>query len=217
MFPKLSTIVFQGDSITDGGRSRDNDLNHVMGHGYAYLVASRIQADYPEQQISFINRGVSGNRIVDLYARWREDTLGEMPDIVSILVGVNDVHREWMNRSGVSSEKFARVYEMLLEETKEANPNVTLVLCEPFILPVGDVKANWEQWHVEITKRQRTVQEMADKYRCIHVPLQHLFSSACNSAPEPYWLWDGFHPTPAGHEMIARQWIQCVSQQMSNK
>jgi lysophospholipase L1-like esterase len=212
VLPQHSTVLFQGDSITDGGRSRDNDLNHVMGHGYAYMIAGRIQADYPERRIAFVNRGVSGNRVVDLYARWREDTLQERPDIVSILVGVNDVHREWLNGSGVAADKYARVYELLLEETKAENPDVTLVLCEPFILPVGEVAANWEEWHAELTKRQRIVKEMADKFQCIHVSLQHIFDAACEKAPAAYWLWDGFHPTPAGHELIARQWIRCVAE-----
>lgn len=213
MFPEHTTVVFQGDSITDGGRSRDNDLNHVMGHGYAYLVASRIQAEYPERRIAFVNRGISGNRVVDLYARWREDTLGLRPDIVSILVGVNDVHREWLDRSGVPADKYARSYELLIEETKAANPDVTLVLCEPFILPVGNVAAKRELWHEEIAERQSIVKALAGKFKCIHVPLQQLLTDACRKAPEAYWLWDGIHPTPAGHELIARQWIHCVADQ----
>src|SRR3954447_2755189 len=121
MFNAHSTILFQGDSITDGNRGRDNALNHIFGHGYVHLIASRLGADYPERQLAFINRGISGNRVVDLYARWQEDTLNLKPDVLSILVGVNDVYMQLANGSGVSAAKFERVYSLLLEEAKTAN------------------------------------------------------------------------------------------------
>jgi lysophospholipase L1-like esterase len=213
MLDKDSTLLFQGDSITDGGRSRNDDLNHVMGHGYAYLIASRLQADYPERNLHIVNRGVSGNRIVDLYARWKEDALNLKPNILSILIGVNDVYHELRNQSGVTAERYSRVYELLLEETKAALPAATIVLCEPFILQVGEVKRSWDLWHPEMVLRQQIVKEMADKFACLYVPLQQVFDTACQSATAAYWLWDGFHPTPAGHELIARQWMKCVSEQ----
>ncbi|WP_258881446.1 SGNH/GDSL hydrolase family protein [Paenibacillus sp. sptzw28] len=214
MFPHHSTILFQGDSITDGNRSRDNDLNHVMGHGYAYLIASRLGADHPDRSLNFVNRGISGNRIVDLYVRWQEDAVNIKPDIVSILVGVNDVLLEFMNGTGVSAAKYRRVYELLIEELRQANPEVVTVLCEPFILPVGQVADNWPQWNKEISLRQEAAKLIARRTGSIYVPLQQEFYSAAENAPCSYWLWDGFHPTPAGHEIIARKWIECVSENL---
>jgi lysophospholipase L1-like esterase len=214
MLKPHATILFQGDSITDGNRSRDNDPNHVMGHGYAFLVAARLGADYPQLQFGFLNRGVSGNRVVDLYARWQEDAINLKPDVLSILVGVNDVQMDIASGTGVSAGKYERVYGLLLEEALEANPKLAVVLCEPFILPVGWVAEQWKRWREEIALRQQAVEAVARKFGGIHVPLQSAFDAAAGAAPASYWLWDGFHPTPAGHELIARQWLDTVKPQL---
>ena len=207
---KNSRIVFQGDSITDGGRSRNDDLNHVMGHGYAYLIACRLGLDEAHQNYQFFNRGISGNRIVDLYARWQEDTLNLKPDVISILVGVNDIGLEFSAKAGTSNEKYEKVYRLLLEETKEALPEVKFVLCEPFILPVGYVKENWEEWNAAMIYRRRIVRALAQEYHCVFVSLQDEFTNACQNLSPDYWIWDGVHPTPAGHELIARKWLKAV-------
>lgn len=207
-----SRIVFQGDSITDGGRSRDEDLNHVMGHGYAYLIACRLGFDEAHKNYRFFNRGVSGNRIVDLYARWQEDALNLKPDVLSILIGVNDIGMEFSAKAGTSSEKYEKVYRLLIEETREAIPEVKFVLCEPFILPVGGIKENWEVWNREMTSRQQVVRKLAAEYNCVFVGLQDEFSSASQNSQPKDWLWDGVHPTPAGHEMIARKWLKAVKE-----
>jgi lysophospholipase L1-like esterase len=175
MLSKNATILFQGDSITDGGRSRNEDLNHVMGHGYAYLVAARLGADHPELGLRFLNRGCSGNRVVDMYGRWREDALNLKPDVISILIGVNDVGSEFKRNAGVPAAKYEKVYRLVLEESREALPGVRFVLMEPF-----------------------------------YVPLQDRFDAACRATGVEYWLWDGVHPMPAGHERIARTWLAAV-------
>ncbi|OAB35684.1 lysophospholipase [Paenibacillus macquariensis subsp. defensor] len=210
MFEKNATICFQGDSITDGGRGRDGDLNHTMGHGYAYLIASRVGYEQPEQQYNFLNRGISGNRIVDLYARWQEDTLNLKPDVLSILIGVNDVGMEFSQACGVSAAKYEKVYTSLIDETKSQFPNITIVICEPFILPVGYVKDNWKQWYQEVSQRQEAAKRISEAYGTIYVPLQESFNDACRQADESYWIWDGVHPTPAGHALIANQWLDNV-------
>jgi len=207
MFKKNATILFQGDSITDGGRSRDEDLNHSMGHGYACLIASRVGYEQPEQQYSFLNRGISGDRIVDLFGRWHEDTLNLKPDVLSILVGVNDVGREFSQACGVSAAKYEKVYASLIEETKAQYPDVEIVICEPFILPTGYVKDNWKQWYNEVSLRQEAAKRVSEAYSTIYVPLQEAFNEGCRRADESYWIWDGVHPTPAGHELIANQWL----------
>lgn len=212
---KGSVILFQGDSITDGNRGRNADPNHIMGHGYQFSIASRWGADYPEKEIQFFNRAISGNKVVDLAARWQTDTLDIKPDILSILVGVNDstsVLFDW--KPVVTVEKYEEVYRQLLVQTKAALPNVLLVLCEPFILPVGNVKDNWERYQGDITKRQAIVRKLSLQYDAIFVPFQQVFDNALKKAPAPYWIWDGVHPTVAGHELMAREWIRQVNKRI---
>ena len=209
------TILFQGDSITDGNRTRDNDWNHIMGHGYACLIASRLWYDYPEQNLMFYNRGISGNRVRDLDARWQKDTLDLKPDVVSILIGVNDVIAIVKDWDPEPIEKFEETYKRLLYKTKEANPNVQFVLCEPFTLPLGWLNEKTNVWNEEIPKRQKLVRKLAQQYNATFIELQKPFNDACKKAPADYWIWDGIHPKPAGHELIARLWIKEVKKKLT--
>lgn len=212
---KGSVILFQGDSITDGNRGRNTDPNHVMGHGYQFSVASRWGAEYPEKDIRFFNRAISGNKVVDLAARWQTDTLDLKPNILSILVGVNDstsVLFDW--KPVVPVEEYEKVYRRLLDQTKAALPDVLFVLCEPFVLPVGNVKDNWDRYHADIAKRQAIVHKLAQEYDAVFVPFQEVFDKACQKAPASYWIWDGVHPTVAGHELMAQEWIRQVEKRI---
>jgi lysophospholipase L1-like esterase len=182
------TILFQGDSITDGGRTRNSDWNHVLGHGYAYLIASRLWYDHPNKELMFYNRGISGNKVRDLVARWQQDTLDLKPDLVSILVGVNDVGDILRNRNPESIEKFEETYRKLLDKTLEASPEIVLVLCEPFLLPVGMVKDRQEIWEAEIALRQKIVRKLAAEYQTVFVEFQEVFNKACHKAPANYWI-----------------------------
>lgn len=208
-------ILFQGDSITDGNRSRNDDWNHVMGHGYAYLVASRFWYNQPDKGLVFYNRGISGDKITDLAMRWKEDTLDLRPDILSILIGVNDVSYFMAGDERYSAGNYEKDYDALILRTRNEMPEVRLVLCEPFILPVGQLKDNWEKWHSEIQKRQEIVRKLAVNYDAVFVGLQEHFNKACKRAPADYWIWDGVHPMPAGHELIARQWIRKAVREIS--
>jgi lysophospholipase L1-like esterase len=204
-------ILFQGDSITDGNRGRDTDPNHILGHGYAFSIASRLGADHPEKGYNFINRGISANKIIDLKARWKTDTLDLKPNVLSILIGVNDASSVVVNWEPIISvEKYEVVYRELLELTKTQFPNILFVLCEPFILKVGNVKANWDAYHDDVIKRQAVVAKLALEYNAVFVGFQQVFDKACEKAPADYWLWDGVHPTVAGHELLAREWIKSV-------
>jgi len=204
------TFLFQGDSITDGNRSRNLDWNHVLGHGYVYLIASRLWCDNPSKGYHFFNRGVSGNKVTDLAARWQEDVLNIKPQLLSILVGVNDVNSMFTHDGSVTGENFREVYASLLAKTKEQLPGMRIVLCEPFLLPVGRVKDQWEAWSAEMKVRQTIVRELAAQFHAVFVPLQEEFDKACEKAPPDYWIWDGIHPMPGGHELIARKWIKVV-------
>ncbi len=203
-------ILFQGDSITDGGRSYDKDWNHIMGQSFPYLISGRLWFDHPNQQMMFLNRGISGHTVLDLQARWQKDTLDLKPDILNILVGVNDVYHVIHNISPNTTEQFKTNYDALLSQTKAALPDVKLVICEPFILPVGQVNNDLKRWQDEIAPRQAVVKELAQKYNAVFIPLQSIFDAALKKAPAEFWIWDGIHPMPAGHELIAREWVKAV-------
>jgi lysophospholipase L1-like esterase len=209
------TILFQGDSITDGNRTRDNDWNHIMGHGYTYLIASRLWYDYTDKNLMFYNRGTSGNRVRDLDARWQQDTLDLKPDVVSILVGVNDVFATIKNYNPETIEQFEETYKRILDKTLEVLPNTQIVLCEPFILPLGRVNEKPEIWQTEILKQQQIIRKLAEIYPTTFIELQQPFKDACKIAPADYWIWDGIHPMPAGHELIARHWIKEVRKKLT--
>lgn len=205
------TILFQGDSITDGNRTRNTDWNHVMGHGYQFIIASKLWFENPKSDLMFYNRGVSGNRITDLEKRWQEDALDLKPDIISILIGVNDAMSVVNNQNPQSIEAFESSYRNILQKTKEQLPNSRIVICEPFILDNGHVSKKPDVWHREITKRKEIAFALSKEFDTIYVPFQQVFIDACKKAPTDFWIWDGIHPMPAGHELMARQWLKVVA------
>ena len=207
-------FLFQGDSITDGNRGRNNDPNHIMGHGYAFSIASRVGARFPEKGLTFYNRGISGNTIQDLSLRWEKDSISLKPDVLSILIGVNDTDFAIRKNDADATNKFEEDYTALISQTKKQLPDCLLVLCEPFIAPVGRVKEQWNKWHEEIAKKQEAIRRLSKEYNTVYVPLQNVFDDAGSRASPGYWIWDGIHPTVAGHELIAHQWLKQVSKEL---
>lgn len=207
-----NTILFIGDSITDGARGRTDDPNHILGHGYVFQIAGRLGLELGADAPQVVNRGISGDRASDLYARWNEDAISVQPSILSILVGVNDAYHLIQGDARGATDRFRQTYTHLLEETREVLPSTQIVLCEPFILRTGSLEEKWTAWETKMAAYRHAVRELADSYSATFVPLQHLFDEACERAPREHWLWDGIHPTAAGHEMIARQWLQVVSE-----
>lgn len=208
------TFLFQGDSITDGNRTRNNDWNHVMGHGFAYLISSRLWFDSPAKAFHFYNRGVSGNKITDLQTRWQSDALDLKPDLINILIGVNDTGTAVKGNKDCTPEQFESDYRALLKNTKMTLPDVHLVLCIPFVLPVGPVKEQWEKYQNELKPRQEIVHRLAKEFNAVVVNFQEAFDKAIKRAPADYWIWDGVHPMPAGHELMARVWIREVRKKL---
>ena len=201
-----TTILFQGDSITDCGRAAGPAAgysNGGMGPGYPALVMARTMRDYPAREWNFLNRGISGNRIVDLYARWRVDCLNLKPDVLSIMIGVNDVWHE-ENRNGVDAPRFERFYRELLKWTKSELPEIRLVILEPFIVMSSDATSKMRP---EVVKRAEVAKAVAQEFGAAFVPLQRLFDEASRLAPPAFWAADGVHPSPAGHQLIADAWL----------
>ena len=208
-------FLFQGDSITDGNRSRNEDLNHVLGHGYAYLIAAKLGYSLPQKNFHFSNRGVSGNQITDLVQRWPDDTIALKPDLLSILIGVNDTRNEAGGNKNATISGFEHNYRALLSETMRQLPSVQLVIMEPFLLPVGKMKSDWSRYQEAISGRQAAAKKLADEFKAVYVPLQDKFTKAAKQyPPETYWLWDGVHPMPNGHELIALEWIGQVGKKL---
>lgn len=205
------TILFQGDSITDCGRT--NDPRFVLGCGYASRVAATLTVDNLNEY-EFINRGVSGNRIVDLYARIKCDFINKNPDYASIFVGVNDVWHEIAHDNGVDTEKFEMVYSMLIDEVLEALPNIKLMIIGPFVLE-GSATENTEEIPDRLERFKKGVAEkaaaskrIAEKYNLPFIDLQSAFDEAVKKAPNTKWTCDGVHPNSWGHEIIKRLWLE---------
>jgi lysophospholipase L1-like esterase len=211
LFKTDSRILFQGDSITDGNRGRNGDPNHILGHSYAFLIAARYGAFYPERNLVFFNRGVSGNKVPDLAARWQKDTLDLQPTVVSILIGVNDIWHPLNDGKEVSAEQFEAGYDKLLADTVAALPKAKLVLGEPFTLPGKATRERADEWQGHLKKFQAIVEKLATKYHAPVVHYQKAFDAAVKRAPADYWIWDGVHPTYAGHQIMADEWIRTVN------
>jgi len=211
VFNPGARILFQGDSITDGARGRNNDPNHVLGHSYAFLVAAKYGSAYPERNLVFFNRGISGNKIPDLAKRWQTDTIDLKPTVVSILIGVNDIWHPMNAGQEVSAEKFEEGYDKLLTETVAALPDAKVILCEPFITPGKATSEKWDVWQAHVKTFQAIVAKLGAKYHAPVVKLQKTFDDACKRAPAEYWVWDGVHPTYAGNQLIADEWVRVAA------
>jgi len=204
--------VFQGDSITHGGRGTTDDPNHILGHSYPFLIASEAAARHPERGWQFVNRGISGDRAPDLAARWQQDTLAHRPDLLSILVGVNDANAVVDGTSDdISGAAFESAYRDLLERTLAALPSVRLVLGEPFYLPTSPVPELRESWATAVKTRAGIVRELADTFGATFVHNQAALDAAATRAPAEHWVWDGIHPTYAGQRILADAWITAVT------
>lgn len=199
-------ILFQGDSITDMLRDRE-DL-YSVGTGYPLLVKAALGLREPDKY-EFINKGVSGNRVVDVYSRVKNDIINLKPDVLSLLVGANDVILELPDfYNGIDAEKYERIYSMMLKEIKDALPQVKIMLAEPFFLKGSATNEHWDYVYSEIRKRSEVVQRLAKEYNAVFVPLQEEFNRLYNTAKPGYWSCDGVHPTPMGHELIKNEWIK---------
>ncbi len=201
-------ILFQGDSITNAFRKPEELCNaYQMGSGYAMIVAAQLLAVRPQDNLRFTNRGVCGEGVKGLQQRWQADCLDLKPDILSILVGINDVSPT-QPCPATSLEEYEQRYRGLLAQTRAALPSVRLVLCELFVLHVVDVQ---ERAVKDVAARGEIVRRLAAETGAVLVPLQAVFADALKRAPADYWSFDGIHPNAQGHWLIAEAWLRAVT------
>ena len=207
----MKTILFQGDSITDCGRSRNSDED--LGNGYPRLIEASLGYKQPGA-FHFVNRGVSGDRVPDVYARIVCDLINVKPDYLSLLIGVNDIWHGIDRNNGTGAARFAKVYDLLLCEVREALPDVKILLLEPFVLPGRatddrpDQPDRFAVFQSGVRELAAITKQTAKAHGAAFVELQKLFDEAALQAEPSYWLADGVHPTAKGHALIARAWMQ---------
>ncbi|WP_422659994.1 SGNH/GDSL hydrolase family protein [Paenibacillus sp. EC2-1] len=201
---KDDIVLFQGDSITDAGRDRSNPND--LGTGYPLMTAGLIGMSHPEMNIKFVNRGISGHRVKDLQERWQEDCLDLKPTWVSVYIGINDCWRRYDAQDPTSVEQFKAGYRELLKQTKETL-DANLILLEPFVLPYPEDRKAWRE---DLDPKIHAVRELAAEFNALLVPLDGLFAAAATRREPAYWAPDGVHPSPAGHALIARAWMETM-------
>ena len=206
-------ILFYGDSITDMGRCRDTE-GKAFGYGVGYVnsVSSTLKYEEPTKY-DIINRGIGGNRIVDLYARVKADVWNHNPDVISVLIGVNDVWHEIFAGNGVDIKRFEKVYRMLIEDTKQQLPNVKFILCEPFVLKGSATEENYETF-CEVKKYAAVVKKLAGEYGIPFVALQEKFDEVAEKYGAEHYLYDGVHPDVAGGKLIAEEWLKVFREEL---
>ncbi len=207
-------VLFQGDSITDCGRSREAgaDGKSVMGEGYAAMAGAKLQQAYPG--ITVHNRGISGNRVTDLKQRWQADALDLRPTVLSILIGVNDTWHgiaKGTPENGTTVAHYEAVYRQLLTETRQALPRVQLVICQPFTTQSGAVLEF--NFHPDIDQRSAVAQKLAGEFDALWVPFHAMFETLSREQPPAAWAADGVHPSPQGHRAMADLWFKVVTGQ----
>jgi lysophospholipase L1-like esterase len=211
-FSERDVILFQGDSITDAGRDKNQQLpNHArsFGMGYAYILASGLLKDLADKDLTFYNRGISGNKIYQLAERWQEDCLDLKPDILSILIGVNDYWHMRNGRYDGTPEIYEENYRELLNRTKSELPDIKFVICEPFVL-IGTSDVD-ESWLEPFSKYQEITSNLAGEFDAIWVPFQKAFNEAAELATPVYWTHDGVHPSMPGCQLMAETWLNALN------
>lgn len=227
-------VLFSGDSITDGNRVHKMDLNHIMGHGYQFIVAGRLALDNSLAMPKFINKGYSGYKMGQLLEKWQEDVIDNKPTVLSILAGVNDGHFGYLEGLTVDEtvERYKTDLEKAVKITKEKLGNIKIIICEPFYFPLTEEiflnrriphpeceepmrHYGFERdeahtaYRIEATDKIRlAAKELAEKYGCVFVPLYNRFKEACENSRVEYLIWDGTHPSVAGHMLIAEEWLK---------
>ena len=207
--PKLSResrVLFIGDSITDAGRGADKE--EQIGNGYVRLVRDLLRAKDPANAPHVINRGISGNKVTDLSARWERDVIASDPHLLSVMIGINDVwhglNPAWA--PGVDIDDYTAIYRDLLTRTRKGLPNCRVVLMEPTVIdPPAPAEGN-EKLQPYVKAVNALAKEFAGTVVAA-VPTHTAFVNARTARPDIVWAPDGVHPSTSGHMLIARTWL----------
>jgi len=206
--PEKMTVLFQGDSITDAGRDKaryyPNDTSG-MGRGYVFQIVSHLLGINPDKKWKYYNRGISGNKVFQLANRWEDDCMQLKPDVLSILIGVNDFWHSLGDYDG-TVENYEHDFRKLLDETKSAFPDVKLIIGEPFAVKGGT--AIDEKWYPDFPAYQKSAGNIAKDFNAKFIPYQKIFDEALELAPASYWCPDGVHPSMAGAYLMKEAWIK---------
>ena len=209
---KDDVILFQGDSITDSGRTREEKRPNnslALGNGYPLFAGSKLLFDHAGKNLQVYNRGRSGNKVYQLAERWDDDCIDLKPTVLSILIGVNDFWHMLNGKYSGTLETYRNDFRALLQRTKEKLPDVKLVIGEPFAVP--DMKAVDGKWFPLFYDYQKTAREIASEFNAVFIPYQSVFDKAAKSAPPVYWTYDGVHPSLAGGQLMAQAWLQTIN------
>lgn len=196
-------ILFQGDSITDMGRNRsrrDANDNEGLGPGYTFVAASELLLKHPDKHLKIYNRGISGNVVPQLIARWQEDCIALKPDILSILIGVNDYWHTLNGSYKGTAKTYRESFDKLLADTKKKLPNVQLIIGEPYAVRHVDVVD--DSWFPTFDAYREAAKDMAKKYEAVFIPYQDIYAKAAKLAGPAYWTADGVHPNTAGDALM---------------
>ena len=196
-------VLFQGDSITDAGRNRA--VSEDLAGGYAGKAAALFAQRHPEMEVSFLNRGVGGDRSCDMLRRWTEDCVDLKPQVVSILIGINDTWRRYDANTLTTVEEYKANYEEAIKQVKAMGAK--LVMIQPFLLPAED-KAHWRA--EDLDAKQVACKELADQYADAYLPMDEIFKAYLAEHPDAVCSEDGVHPNDLGAQVIAEHWVNLV-------
>lgn len=208
---KDEIILFQGDSVTDSGRQRDNlqaNSAQAMGGGYALIAGGQLLQRAPSKNIQIYNRGISGNKVFELAARWETDCIQLKPGILSILVGVNDFWHTLSSGYKGTIETYKGDYRKLIDRTLQQLPNLKLIIGEPY--GVSGIKAVDAKWYPEFNAYREAAAGLASEYKAVFIPYQKIYDMAQQAAPGVYWTADGVHPSMAGCGLMAHAWLETI-------
>ncbi len=208
---KDDIILFQGDSITDWGRNHTEtkpNNTSMLGSGYTLIAATHLLTQYPKNKFQIYNRGVSGNKVFQLAERWDAECLNFKPNVLSIMVGVNDFWHTLTNGYTGTINTYRDDYKKLIDRTKQALPDVKLILGEPFL--AKGVRPEEKNWYPKFNEYRLVAREVADTYHATFIPYQSIMDDAQKLVPGTYWTSDGVHPTVAGAGLMAQAWLETV-------
>ena len=203
----MKKLLFFGDSITDMCRQRtSNGLPYELGFGHVFIITAELKTKFPNQY-QIVNSGISGNRSVDLFDRYEEDVIKEKPDVLTILIGVNDVWHALIG-NGVSLKKYKEVCSSMIKDIKAKLPNITIIVLEPFMLKGEATIDNYEHFE-KVFKYARAIRKNAKDNDCYFVPLQKpMEKEIARGVDSKDILYDGVHPNIVGINLIAREWLK---------